>query len=91
MERLLSLGEVAEVLGISRTTAKIWASKRFFPIIKLGRLIRVSPSALEGWLEKMAKQDALSDARRIRVTPLRHRARVSFNEYLKGIKGRDCR
>lgn len=50
--KLLNLEEVAWILGISVNTAKIWASKRIFPVIKVGRLVRVSPRSLEEWLEK---------------------------------------
>ena len=50
MEKLLDLREVAHILGISSTTAKIWASKRRFPVVKVGRLVRVAPEALEDWI-----------------------------------------
>ena len=52
MEKLLTCREVAELLRISPTTAKIWASKRKFPVIKVGRLVRVAPEALEAWVRE---------------------------------------
>lgn len=52
MEKLLTLEEVAEILGISESTAKIWASRRMFPVVKVGRLIRISPLALHEWIER---------------------------------------
>jgi excisionase family DNA binding protein len=50
MDTLLTVNEVAEILGISPTTAKIWASQRRFPVVKIGRLVRVTPDALEAWI-----------------------------------------
>ncbi len=52
MERLIDVKEVARILGISETTAKIWASQRKFPVVKVGRLIRISPQALEDWISR---------------------------------------
>jgi hypothetical protein len=40
MEKLLNLKAVAELLGIAPFTAKIWASKRRFPLFKVGRRIQ---------------------------------------------------
>ncbi len=50
MEKLLDLKAVAAILGIAPTTAKIWASKRRFPVVKVGRLVRVAPEALDEWI-----------------------------------------
>lgn len=50
MEKLLDLNAVADILGISPVTAKIWASKRKFPVVKVGRLVRVAPAALDEWI-----------------------------------------
>jgi excisionase family DNA binding protein len=52
MEKLLTLEEVAELLSISLSTAKVYASRRVFPVIKLGRLVRVSALSLEEWLRR---------------------------------------
>jgi excisionase family DNA binding protein len=56
MDKLLTLGEVAQVLRVSLTTAKIWASKRRFPVVKVGRLVRVAPEALEEWIRENTTQ-----------------------------------
>ena len=56
MEKLLTSREVAEILGISQTTAKIWASKRKFPVVKVGRLVRVAPGALGNWIRENTDQ-----------------------------------
>ncbi len=57
MEKLLTLEEVAEILGISSSTAKTWASRRKFPVVKVGRLIRISPKALQEWIERKTEID----------------------------------
>ena len=56
MDKLLTLAEVAQILGISPTTAKIWASKRKFPVVKVGRLVRVAPQALGAWIRENTYQ-----------------------------------
>lgn len=55
MEKLLTIPEVAEILGISESTAKIWASQRKFPVVKVGRLSRVSPLALKDWIRRQTE------------------------------------
>jgi excisionase family DNA binding protein len=57
MEKLLTLEEVAEVLSISLSTAKAYASRRVFPVIKVGRLVRISALSLEEWLRKNTHGD----------------------------------
>jgi excisionase family DNA binding protein len=66
MDKLLTLGEVAEILRISPTTAKIWASKRILPVVKVGRLVRVAPAALEEWIREN------TDQQRVRVAQKSH-------------------
>ena len=84
MYKLLKIADVAEILGISKTTAKIWASKRVFPIVKIGRLVRISPQALELWL--------LQNSVESRGKPTREKAkrfnhkRISFDEYVANLK-----
>jgi excisionase family DNA binding protein len=56
IDRLLTLREVAYILRISLTTAKIWASKRRFPVVKVGRLVRVAPGALDEWVRENTHQ-----------------------------------
>lgn len=84
MQKLLTITEVAKILRISETTAKIWASQRVFPVVKIGRLIRISPQALEDWILKKTEQsraeafESDSDALDGRYdTFLRHLKRVT--------------
>lgn len=61
MDNLMTLAEVAEILGISLTTAKIWAAERKFPVVKVGRLVRVAPEALKEWiLENTHQRDRVA-------------------------------
>lgn len=57
MEKLLTINEVAEILGISKYTAKTWASRRVIPVKKIGRLIRISPQELKEWIQRNTEYD----------------------------------
>lgn len=52
--RLLSVGEVAESLGVS--TAKVYQliRKGELEVVNLGRLYRVTPSAIEQMLDRLS-------------------------------------
>jgi excisionase family DNA binding protein len=60
MEKLLTLHEVAEILRASPITLRIWASKRKIPVIKVGRMVRVSPKELEKWLKERSIKESNS-------------------------------
>ncbi len=47
MEKLLSVNDAAQRLGISRHTLNCWVSKRKVPFIKLGRRTLFNPADLE--------------------------------------------
>jgi len=47
MEKLLTIEEAAETLGISKSTVKAWTSKRVIPVVKIGRSIRITPQTLQ--------------------------------------------
>lgn len=47
---LLTLREVASMLGLSRHTIRRWAEKRRLPSFKLGRSVRIRRLDLEGFL-----------------------------------------
>lgn len=84
MEKLLTLSEVAEILSISKSTAKIWASKRVFPTLKIGRLIRISPQALEHWIMNKAKESkGEAEEKNINRQKPDH---ISFNKYVDSLK-----
>lgn len=85
MERLLTLREVAEILRASPTTLRIWASKRKIPIIKVGRMVRVSPKELENWLKNHTFKESNSQPLGITRSP---RVNSNFYEFLKELKDR---
>ncbi len=51
MEKLLSPQEAADLLGVKICTVYTWAYRRQIPSQKVGRLLKFSPSALQGWLK----------------------------------------
>jgi excisionase family DNA binding protein len=60
MEKLLSITEAAERLGVSRHTLNGWVSKRKISFIKLGRRTLFNPSDLE----KLIKANTVEPRRR---------------------------
>jgi excisionase family DNA binding protein len=83
MERLLTLREVAEILRASPTTLRIWASKRKIPVIKVGRMVRVSPKELESWLRNHTCYKTSSHASEISQS---RRTDSNFDEFIRGLK-----
>lgn len=59
-DRLLSIGEAAQLLGLSVHTLRAWVQKRQIQYYKLGRRVLISPLALE---------QILAETERPRVTP----------------------
>lgn len=52
-DRLLTVPEVAEVLGVSRNLVyRFVALDPTFPVIRLGRLVRVREGALARWIRR---------------------------------------
>jgi excisionase family DNA binding protein len=85
MKKLLTIPEVAEILGISESTAKIWASRRIFPVVKVGRLVRISPYALQEWIEKNTEENVedVSNSGRRNHQKLNSR---SFEDFVNTLK-----
>ena len=50
-KRALSVAEMAETLGISRTTAYELVNREDFPSMRIGQRIIVPVDALDRWLE----------------------------------------
>jgi excisionase family DNA binding protein len=55
MEQLLNIGEVEKLLNVKRSTLRAWVFSNKIPFLKIGRLIRFSPAALEAWVSSRAK------------------------------------
>ena len=49
MNELLSIDEVARLLGVSRSTAYNWARSGVLPVVRVANVIRVPEGALEEW------------------------------------------
>lgn len=54
----ISVGEVAELLGISKPTAYSLVNSSGFPVIQIGRRKIIPAEAFENWLEKSAESRA---------------------------------
>ena len=50
MEKLLGLQELSEYLGIKKSTLYIWCCHKKIPYLKIGRLLKFSPVAIEAWI-----------------------------------------
>lgn len=56
MQRLLTVTELADLVGVPRQTVYTWASRGGGPIpIKVGRHLRYRPADVEAWLASRAK------------------------------------
>jgi excisionase family DNA binding protein len=54
MDKLLSIEEIAGVLGVPKSTVYSWTHKKTVPFIKVGRLVRFQPGEMEKWLKNQA-------------------------------------
>ena len=82
MDTLLTVKEVAAILNISPTTAKIWASQRRFPVVKVGRLVRVTPDALEAWIRENTTHERSAEVARRRLAVVKKRKPGFFESLL---------
>jgi excisionase family DNA binding protein len=55
-ERLLSVTEICDYLGISRDTAYNWIETKGLPAYRLGRLWKFKKEAVDEWLSENARQ-----------------------------------
>jgi excisionase family DNA binding protein len=51
MEKLLTVKEAAELLGVSEAGIRKWVYQRRLPIVKVGRLVRVRVTDLEAFVQ----------------------------------------
>ena len=52
MERLLRPSEAKELIGCELSTIYAWAYKGKIPSIKIGKLLRFSPTSLAKWISQ---------------------------------------
>ena len=57
MEKLLTLQETAEVLGIKVPTLYNWVSERKITVVKVGRLVKFDPKDVREFIEKNKKHE----------------------------------
>ncbi|NOR53124.1 MAG: helix-turn-helix domain-containing protein [Candidatus Aminicenantes bacterium] len=86
VDKLLTIKEVAEILGISISTAKIWASKRKIPVVKVGRLLRVAPEALEEYILRNTEWKKGEKRPQTQKRSCRARRAMAFEDFVEGIK-----
>ena len=48
-EKLLDVGQVAEMLGLSIATIRKWVLTKYIPYLKIGRVVRFSASEIQDW------------------------------------------
>jgi excisionase family DNA binding protein len=54
---LLRVEDVAKLLGIARSTVYALIADGELPVVRIGRVTRVSRHALIGWIEEHTEQD----------------------------------
>ena len=55
MEKLLSLSETAEILGVKPPTLYNWISEQKITVVKVGRLVKFDPEDIRQFIEKNKK------------------------------------
>ena len=53
LEKLLNYREVMDLLNVSKPTVYRLIEQKGLPVIRLGRAIRVRPSALQKWIAEL--------------------------------------
>lgn len=56
MKKLLSAKEVAEILGVEISTIYDWVYKKKIEHIKIGKLLRFNPEALQNYINNHTQQ-----------------------------------
>jgi len=54
MNKLLTPQEMAEYLGVQKSTIYQWTHQGFIPHVKLGNLVRFKENTIDKWIEKRA-------------------------------------
>jgi len=57
-DRLQSVDDICEYLGVSRDTVYKWIEKRGLPAYRLGRLWKFKREEVEEWVKKDGKADS---------------------------------
>jgi excisionase family DNA binding protein len=73
-ERLLNVGQVARMLGLSAATVRKWVLTRYIPYRKMGKAVRFSMPEMREWMKSRC------------VEPLEGRQKTGANEINGGKK-----
>lgn len=57
MEKLLSLSETSEILGVKKPTLYNWVNERRISFVKVGRLVKFDPADIKKFIEKNKKHE----------------------------------
>jgi excisionase family DNA binding protein len=60
-ERMLTVKEVSEMLGVSRNTVYAWIKEGIIKALKFKRIIRIPESEIEKFLSKRVKGNSKDD------------------------------
>jgi len=56
MDKLLTPDQIAEYLGVRKSTIYQWTHEGYIPYVKLGKFVRFKESNVERWLEKRSTE-----------------------------------
>lgn len=51
MKKLLTMSEAAEIIGVRDQKLYIMARDGMFPVVRVGRLLKVDPDRLQEWID----------------------------------------
>lgn len=58
VERLYSVEEIANHIGVSKDTIRVWIKKETIPYYKVGRQYKFKLSEIDAWIESGKSADA---------------------------------
>ena len=56
MDKLLTVQEIAALLGVAESTIYQWTHQGFIPHVKIGRFVRFRQRQIEKWVEEKSVQ-----------------------------------
>jgi len=75
MEKLLTVREAAQILGIKEQTLHLWASQRRIPHYKLGKkAVRFKEEELTAWIDARRVEPSPAFARHLNNHPAGHQS-----------------
>jgi excisionase family DNA binding protein len=60
MDSLLSVDQVAELLGVKTSTIYQWTHQDYIPHVKLGKLVRSREARVMEWIEKRSTKGRIN-------------------------------